>query len=209
MTTLTLSPKERKAAATRILGMYPDWSDRTVAAAAGMSHRTVATIRRKCSGGQFAHLNRRIGRDGKTYPPRSNAGQAAVGLIQGNPSGSVREVARQAGVSVGTVHDVRARLRQGVNPPVFKTRAAGLDYSLVRGHAALERLRTNPSVRNNDDGKTLLRLLSHSLKAVSVVSALSRRLPEHCWNAVAELAAALSDAWNRVAQELRARIQAS
>ena len=43
---LPLTRKDRKAAAARILDMFPDWSDRTIAATAGLSHHTVAVIRR-------------------------------------------------------------------------------------------------------------------------------------------------------------------
>jgi hypothetical protein len=189
---LSLCTKDRKAAAARLLGMYPDSSDRMVAATTGLSHHTVAAIRRHLSTGQIAQFKKRLGRDGKTRPATSHKGPGA----------------EQTDGPSCTVHDVRARLRQGVNPSVSTTRAAGLGYSLARGQTALERLRNNPSVRSNDDGKALLRLLSNSLKFASAAQAVTRRTPEHCLNAVAEFAAALSDAWNRVAQELLARVRA-
>jgi hypothetical protein len=203
----SLSPKERKAAATRILGMYPDWSDRTIATIAGLTHPTVATLRRKRPGGKTFHLNRRLGRDGKTYPMTSNAGRQTAVARTGADASSLGNDDQTDGPSC-TVHDVRARLRQRVSPPVSKTGGAGLDYSVARGQTALERLRNDPSVRSHDDGKVLLRLLSDSLKFVSAARTLTRRTPEHCLKAVAEFAAALSDAWNRVAQELLARVRA-
>jgi transposase len=207
---ISLCTKDRKTAATRLLGTYPDSSNRAIAATTGLSHNTVAAIRRRWPTGQIDQLARRRGRDGKSRPLSSDDGrQTAAELIRAGHSTSLREIARQANVSRGTVEDVRDRLARGVSPLVSKTRGGvGLDYSIARGQAALERLRTNPSVRNNDDGKALLRLFSDSLKFASVVQALSRRVPEHCWSVVAELAAALSDAWSRVAQELRSRVQA-
>lgn len=203
---LPLTPKDRKAAAARILGMYPDWSDRTVAATAGLSHHTVTAIRRKCSGGQIAHLNRRLGRDGKTYPLASNAGrQVAAELIRADQNASVREVARQAGVSVGTVHNVRAQLQQGVEPVVPTTRGAGLNVHLARGQAVLKRLWNNPAVRSPQ--KAMLDLLAHSLRTASEAQAASRNAPEHCRDAVAEFASAQSDSWSRVAYDLRTKTQ--
>jgi len=43
---LPLSLADRKAAAERILDTHPDWSDRAIAAAVGLSHKTVGAIRR-------------------------------------------------------------------------------------------------------------------------------------------------------------------
>lgn len=47
---LTLSLTDREAAADRILVDYPHWSDRTVAAASGLSRTTVGAIRRRSGG---------------------------------------------------------------------------------------------------------------------------------------------------------------
>ena len=201
---LPLSPKDRKAAAARILSMYPEWSDRTIASTAGLSNHTVAVIRQKCSAGQIAQLNRRLGRDGKTYPLTSNAGrQAAAELIRADQGTSVREVARQAGVSVGTVHNVRARLAHGVDPAVQKARAVCLPFSLARGQALFQRLRKNPSVSFNDKGRAMLDVLSRSLHVAQEAHDATRAAPEHCRDTVAEFATVVSDVWSRIAQDLR------
>jgi hypothetical protein len=52
----------------------PERSDRQIAAALGVSHTTVATVRDELEGGgQIGHLNETTGADGKTYPrPRAN-----------------------------------------------------------------------------------------------------------------------------------------
>jgi hypothetical protein len=203
---LSLCTQDRKAAAARLLGMHPDCSDRMIAAIANLSHHTVGDIRRQhLSTGQIAQFKKRLGRDGKTRPATSRRRPGATPAVR---DASSRGADEQTDGSSCTVHDVRDRLRQSGNPSVSRTRAAGLDYSVARGHTALERLRHDPSVRDHDDGKVLLRLLSNSLNFVPATRALTRRTPEHCLNAVAEFAAALSDAWNRVAQELLARVRA-
>lgn len=203
---LPLSRKDRKAAAARILQMCPTWSDRTIASTAGLSHHTVAAVRRQCSTGQIAQLNSRIGRDGKARPLMPDEGrEAAAELIRADQSRSVREVARRTGVSVGTVHDVRARLQQGIDPSVSKTRGADLNFSLARAEVALKRLRKNPAVRSNQDGKAMLQLFSRSLQLANEAQSLGRSAPEHCLDAVAEVATGLSDSWSRLAKELHTK----
>jgi hypothetical protein len=203
---LRLSRKDRKAAAARILGMYPDWSDRTIAATAGLSHPTVAVIRRRCSTGKTFQLNTRLGRDGKARPLTSNSGRrAAAELILADSSTPLREVARQAHVSIGTAHDVQTRLRQGVDPSVSTTRGAGLDFSLARALAATKKLRTDPAVWSHQDGKAMLQLLSHSLQIAHQVRSAIKNAPQHCLDTVAEVAAALGDYWSRLGRDLHSR----
>lgn len=203
---LPLSRKDRKAAAARILQMYPSWSDRLIASTAGLSHHTVAVIRRKCPTGQIAQLDSRLGRDGKARPLTYDEGRrAAAELIQADQSKSLREIAKEAHVSRGTVQDVRARLRQGVDPSVPKTPGAGPNFSLARGQAALKRLCANPAVRFNQEGKAMLQLLSRSLQLANEAQSMSRRAPEHCLDAVAEVATALSDSWSRLARDLHTK----
>jgi ParB-like chromosome segregation protein Spo0J len=206
---LPLSSKDRKAAAPRILSMYPEWSDRTIAATAGLSHHTVAAIRRKCPTGQIAQLDSRLGRDGKARPLTSNEGRrAAAELIRADQSKSLREIAKEAHISRGTVQDVRARLQQGLEPSVSKTHEAGLNFHLGRGQAVLRRLWNNPAVRAPEKSKAMLDLLSHSLRMAGEAQAASRNAPEHCRDAVAEFASTLGDFWHRLAEDLRTKIQA-
>ena len=206
---LLLTPKDRKAAAARILGMYPTWADRAIAATTGLSHHTVAAIRRKCLTGQIAQSDSRLGRDGKTRPLTADEGRrVAAELILADQSKSLREIAKDAHVSRSTVQDVRARLKQGVDPLVATTHAAGPNVHLARGEAVLKRLGNNPAVRSPEKGKFMLRLFAHSLQIANQAQAASRNAPEHCLDTVAEFASALGDAWSRLAQDLRARAKA-
>jgi hypothetical protein len=184
-----LSRQDRNADAARILQMYPGWSDHVIAATAGLSPPTVAAIR-GCSTKNSFQLNTRRGRDGKNRPVDANEGR--------------REVARRAGVSVGTAHDVRCRLKQGVDPSVSKTRRGPtVDYHLARGQAVLTKLESNPSVSLHDDGKALLRLLYACLRLVQQASPMIMKVPEHCLDMVADFAAAVSDAWGQLARDVR------
>lgn len=203
---LKLTPQDRKAAAARILDMYPRWSDRAIAATAGLSHHTVADIRRSCPTGHDAQSDTRLGRDGKTRPLTTDEGRrVAAELIRADQSKSLREIARQAHVSRGTVQDVRARLKQGIDPLVATSRAVGLNVGLARADTALKRLWNDPAVRSPQKSKVMLQLLAHILQITKDAQAACRNAPEHCLNAVAEFASALGDAWSRLAQELHTR----
>ncbi|WP_159001642.1 ParB/RepB/Spo0J family partition protein, partial [Streptomyces sp. SBT349] len=76
---LPLSLADRKAAALRIVRAHPDWSDRAVAAIAGLAHKTVGSIRRRASG-EVPQLEARVGRDGRVRAVRTGpeAGTAAA-----------------------------------------------------------------------------------------------------------------------------------
>jgi hypothetical protein len=202
---MPLPSKDRKAAATRILGMNPQWSDRMIADTTGVSHRTVAALRRKWSTGQIAQLTTRLGRDGRARPLSSRDGrQAAAELILADQSMSEREIAKQAHVSRGTVHDVRARLRQGLEPVASETHETDLDSYLVRGQTVLRWLWSNPAVRRNEEGKAMLNLLSHNLRMADEAKGC-KDAPEHCRVAVAEFVSTLGDFWHRLAEDLRTK----
>ncbi|HWF71635.1 MAG TPA: ParB/RepB/Spo0J family partition protein [Mycobacterium sp.] len=204
---LPLSTKDRKAAVARILGMYPDCSDRSIAMAAGLSHPTVATIRLWRSTGKNFQSNSRRGKDGRTRPLTANEGrEAAARLLLTDQSKTLREVARQTGVSLSTVHDVRDRLARGVSPVVSMTpRGTILNVHLARAGVALQRLWDNSAVRSHEKNRVMLKLLARSLGTAEDAQAACRNASELCRGAVAEIAADEGNAWIRLAQELRSR----
>jgi ParB-like chromosome segregation protein Spo0J len=113
---LPLSTADRAAAAARILTSHPQWSDRAVASAAGLSARTVCAIRQRTEGPQTPAAAR-VGRDGRIRPLSTAAArrQASI-LLAEHPEASLREVAAAVGVSPGTVRDVRNRVLRGEDP---------------------------------------------------------------------------------------------
>jgi ParB-like chromosome segregation protein Spo0J len=111
---LPLSRADRISGAKRILGSHPDWSDRAVAMITGLSAKAIASLRNSTVGESPLHL-KRLGRDGKRRPVAVGEGRRrAAEYISAHPEASLREVAREADVSLGTVHDVREKLRRGV-----------------------------------------------------------------------------------------------
>ena len=102
-----LSRGERRSAALSLLHAFPERSDRWMGEVCGLSHTTVALIRRSL---HMAETRVRTGRDGRRRPLDRLAAQTAVArVISDNPNTSVRQAAEAAGVAPSTVHRARAR----------------------------------------------------------------------------------------------------
>jgi ParB-like chromosome segregation protein Spo0J len=110
---LPLTRADRISSAKRILAAHADWSDRSVAVITGLSAKAVASLRNS-STGETPFCGKRLGRDGKRRPIVPSEGRRrAAEYINAHPDASLREVARETDVSLGTVHDVRERIRRG------------------------------------------------------------------------------------------------
>jgi hypothetical protein len=82
---LPLSLCERKAAAVRLIAMFPDRSDRSIAASAGISDKTVASLR---SSAENPRSNARIGVDGRSRPvDGADRRRRAARLLARQPQG--------------------------------------------------------------------------------------------------------------------------
>jgi ParB-like chromosome segregation protein Spo0J len=131
---LPLTHAQRKAAAARLLDLAPDWSNRRVARACGLSEATVRRMPRP--GASATQVDTRTGSDGKAYPTTGAAVETARALLASEPHSSDRAIARAAGVSPTTV----GRLRRTARPA--KTRATRGRWlrRLLRVLAVLRRL---------------------------------------------------------------------
>jgi ParB-like chromosome segregation protein Spo0J len=110
---LPLSRRDRESAATRLLRMRPEWSDRRIAAVCGLAAGTVARVRRgsECSTDEVAQLNARVGRDGRHRPVDRGAVRARIAdALRDNPRASLRAVAALVGTSPATVRSVRSAM---------------------------------------------------------------------------------------------------
>jgi hypothetical protein len=259
---LPLSRADRMAAAARIIHSSPRWSDRAIARAAGLSDKTVASLRRRASASaEIPQLPDRIGRDGRIRPFSPAAGRRMAGdLIAQNPDAAIREIALQAGISPGTARDVRERLRNGLDPVPLRQRAAsgsqpaesrtagtqpggfqaggsqpggtqaggsraggsqpggsqpgesqpedGDDGARERYLSArmtpkiLESLRNDPSLRYNETGRVLLRLLALHTMSPADWEQLVSAVPLHRAQAVAQVARSSAEAWREFATRL-------
>ena len=109
-----LSRSERQEAARAVLRRCPDRSDRWVGEVCGVSHSTVAVLRRSVS---EAEAKIRTGRDGRRRPVDPSLGQAAVARVMAeNPMASIRQAAGAAGVAPSTVQRLAAGLARADKP---------------------------------------------------------------------------------------------
>ncbi|MCI3927777.1 ParB/RepB/Spo0J family partition protein [Streptomyces sp. AN091965] len=237
---MPLTLAERAAAAARIIITHAQWSDRAIAAVAGLDPKTVAALRRRGMPPEAAPQVR-VGQDGKFRPVDPVAGRrAASRLISAEPQASLRHIARRAGISPGTVRDVRARLERGEDPlpPALRTpepaapaasaapepapgpagpvpggRERSAPHVPVRPQPAvrtagsgpgLERVFTSlckdPSLRQSETGRLLLRLLEMHLPAQ--FRRITACVPSYRAGMVAAAAAECARAWQHVADTI-------
>ncbi|WP_407563935.1 ParB N-terminal domain-containing protein [Streptomyces sp. 184] len=206
---LTLA--DRRVSARRIVDLYPRWSDRAIAAKAGLSGKTVAAIRRE-HGGPDRQSSARLGQDGRVRPLDAAAGRMRAGdVIAENPGATLREIAEAAGISVTTARDVRLRLRRG-DSPLPGGRRAGEEPARdlpPRPRAtdcapALDSLRRDPALRYTVDGRALLRWLETHVVSDEDVARLTG-VPPHRMATLALVARCCSAVWEQVANELEGR----
>ncbi|WFB07413.1 ParB/RepB/Spo0J family partition protein [Streptomyces sp. LX-29] len=202
-----LTYRDRVAAANRILKENPALSDRYVASVTALSARTVARIR--CSTADIPHVNTRVGRDGKRHRDDVAHGRQRAGeLLRERPDATLREIARAAGISLGTAHDVKRRILVG-RDPVPRARSAPArpperrldlpDAQPADSGQLLERLRKDPAVRLSQSGRFLLRCLAvHDIES-SVWAKVVAAIPPHCADGVVKLARECADVWTRFA----------
>ncbi len=208
---LPLSLADRRVAAMRIITSHPRWSDRAIAAAAGLSAKTVGAIR-WCATGDSPQSHSRVGRDGRVRPLSGAEGRRqASALIAARPSDSLRQIASASGVSPGTVRDVRERMARGEDPVPPRQRQRDREATPVERSEdelveLLCRLKHDPSLRCTEVGRALIRLLGVNTLTERDRRGLLDAVPEHCRSTVAELAHACAKAWQDLADCLDGQV---
>ena len=219
---LPLKIAERRAAAARIIHSHPEMSDRSIAAVAGLDAKTIAAIRNATD--DCPPVTARVGRDGRVRPLNAADGRRVAGnMFAAQPDASLRKVAKEAGISVGTARDVRERIRRGEDPALPQRRAkspseangsvrsgAGSSRRSVDAvdyHSILEHLRRDPSLRYSDSGRMLLRWLGQRAISTDDWETIVTQIPPHCAIVVARIARGSALAWSDFAEALDQRVQ--
>ncbi|MFC4907213.1 ParB/RepB/Spo0J family partition protein [Actinomadura gamaensis] len=220
---LPLTSADREAAALRILRAHPDWSDRAVALAAGVSTRRVALVRGR-STDAVRQSNARVGRDGRLRPLDGAAGRLrASEIVRARPEASLREIAREAGISVATARDVRERLRLGEDPlPPRQRGDAGTDAGAtvaprparapewsVEWPVVRQKLRQDPALRYAQSGRAFLQWLDSRVISGEELRGIVESVPPHWVDEIAALALVCAEHWREIARELEDRRQAT
>jgi ParB-like chromosome segregation protein Spo0J len=217
---LPLSLADRQAAATRIIGSHPHWSDRAIAKVVGLAAKTVGVIRQRAGGGT-AQDGERLGRDGRIRPLNGAAGRRrACEIIEGRPNVPLRELAAAAGISPATARDVRQRMRRGDDPIPLKQRGeceeqhtgtrrqlapriVGRRGSLRDRITVLGRLKKDPSLRFSDSGRSLLCWLENKIPAQDEWEQMAPKVPAHCNDLIVEMALGCANDWIRFSEQIQ------
>lgn len=234
---LPLSRADRVAGARNILAAHPDWSDRAVAEVAGMSAKAVASLRGGAGAPGHAE-DKRLGRDGKWRPVNASEGRRrVVECLTAHPEASLREVARAAGVSLGTAHDVKEQLRAGADlgapdgavggaenereagPGTAVIRPARQPSARLRPTASggqqpslstiMAKLAGDPSLRYTESGRAFLRWMARHAIQPAEWREFADAVPEYWLTDIGDVAAAMSEEWRQFSVLLRNRREAS
>lgn len=220
---LPLTLAERKTAASRIITSYPHLSDRAIGRHTGLSHTTVAAVRRSL--GVAAASSTRVGADGRVRPMSSTEGRRrAAEFIAAHPGASVREVANHAAVSVSTAYDVRKQMDHGKDPSSLENHSpravdqqtAGADRARqnIASSGLREEMNTNdilrslakdPILRYSEAGRDLLHWLRLHAAGIENWQQLIDLIPSHRLTTLFVIAQQCTEEWQLFARELARR----
>lgn len=204
---LPLSLGDRTLATERIIASRPNWSDRAIAAAVGLGARTVGNIRHRMQNeAEVERVSARTGRDGRVRPLDSSVGRLrASALIKQRPEASLREIAREVGVSPSTVRDVRQRLQRGEDPLPQMRRRREQPASREAIPLMLQGLQNDPSLRFTESGRTVLRWIHSRAVRAEEWAEVEHKVPSHCAYILANVARSCADEWLQIAEDLEQR----
>ncbi len=180
-----LDSGEGRRRAADLLIDQPDASLRDVARAAGISPATVLDVRN------------RLGRGEPPAPAKPGpAGSGGAPARSAGGAGGAGGNAARGHAGEGSVSTLPARHGPwpGSRPEAAPDAAA-----------TVEKLLRDPSLRNNDQGKEMLRLLHINAVGAEQLPDVAAMVPPHCVTTVVHLARQYARMWQDFAQELDAR----
>ena len=187
-----------------------------------MSAKAIASLRNSSTVPQM-HL-KRLGRDGKRRPIAHGEGRLrALEYITAHPEASVRQVARETDVSVGTVQKARESLRNGAShrsdgqatdtvaacplPAESDPRPAGRGNSVpyLAWPVVARKFTSDPVLRYTEGGRAFLRWMrAHSMHA-DEWREFADAIPTHWLDDVSRIALGMSDEWRQFADWVKHR----
>ncbi|MEU0031516.1 ParB N-terminal domain-containing protein [Streptomyces sp. NPDC006335] len=174
--------------AAELLAEQPNASLRDVARAAGISPATAFDVRKRLESGESPVPEKAAGRTGRarTADTGANAGNEAAGHGAG---------VGQDNATAAPVPPLRIEPRSGSGKAPDPA-------------ATVEKLMRDPSLRNSEQGKSILRLLHVNAVGSKQLPDAAESVPPHCVAIIVQLAQQYASMWQDCARELdrRARI---
>ncbi|MFV8160942.1 ParB N-terminal domain-containing protein [Mycobacterium sp. 134] len=205
---LPLRLSDRKKAAVRIGQMYPQWSDRRIAEAAGLSHKTVGALRARPTG-EIPQSERTIGRDGRVRraqkrPARQPVENSPV-QPEGTPRSSEISVLGPASTTASRADSGGHVLAEnaGSRPELPGDGWPSSDSNLTR---IMQGLSTDPSLRFNNSGRLFLQWVTAGPRTPQAAVSLAAALPQHSVDSAFRIARRNAQMWSVFAVNLRDRM---
>ncbi|MFD1050578.1 streptomycin biosynthesis protein, partial [Kibdelosporangium lantanae] len=133
----------------------------------------------------------------------------AAELLRAEPNTPLRQVAKAAGISLGTAQDVRQRLSRGESPvPARGGNSTGQRLTTERcrtPESSLASLKADPSVCRTESGRSILQLLYANVRPDDDWNRLLEAVPPHQTDTVADVAYSCAMAWKLFADRLQRR----
>ncbi|MFI6460979.1 ParB N-terminal domain-containing protein [Streptomyces sp. NPDC050528] len=168
--------------AAQVLAERPHASLREVARLAGVSPTTVSDVKRRLAVGN---------------PPAGALPPAPEANTDARP---VREEGTRQRSAPETDSHVRPAPDETAQP---RSQRRAVPAQLDPGHA-LEKLLRDPSLRQKQLGRELLRLLHHNAIVVKEWRKLMAAVPQHCTRTTADLARQYAESWEKFEEKVRA-----
>lgn len=173
--------------AAELLTEQPNASLRDVARAAGISPATAFDVRKRLDSGESPVPEKAPGRTDR-------AGDASTYMNSHD---------EPAGHDAGTGRDDSSAARVPllrIEPPSNSRKASEPDPA-----ATVEKLMRDPSLRNNEQGKSMLRLLHINAVGAKQLPDAADTVPPHCVAIIVQLAQQYASMWQECARELDRR----
>jgi ParB-like chromosome segregation protein Spo0J len=185
---------EGRLRAARILSEQPKASLREVAKVAGISPATAMDVRKRLERGK---------------PPVPQADEPTGS----KPVSSQMENIQEAGQATDQEDEGKRNQLSSpsVSPPYPSPQKSAQRLAPVRHDevpslsVVMSKLMRDPSLRNNDNGRLLLRLMSTTITGAEQLSGISVHIPPHCVHAIMQLAREFARVWDDFSTELSRR----
>jgi ParB-like chromosome segregation protein Spo0J len=199
---LTLA--ERHVAASRILKLRPDLSDRTIARTCGLSPTTIGAHRKA---GPTGDLAERVGEDGRTRRLSSQqVRRQAAELMLAFPDESNRSIGRSVGLSEATVRSVRHQSNAATPSAAGRRKLAG-PSSDGPGRSDKPEPGDIPAPKESAEHGSRFAswLMAHSVSETSWADLLADIPLSQCAGLIVD-ARAIADSWQALAGRLERRM---
>ena len=200
---LPLTLADRIAAAKRVVALRSFWSDRRIAAAVGLSPKTVGGIRRQSHPG-VALASPRIGLDGKLRSGLPAQRQRSTPIV---PAG-LAQADHAPAVEATDWQDPNSSHRSStthLNPQSMVAATTPTLLPAATRPTTVAVLGRDPSLRFSEPGRALLRLLEAQTVPAHEWDRLVDVVPPYCVGKVAEIARGCASAWQEFADRLAAK----